>query len=151
MLQHQTVSTLFAVIIAAMVVQGIFGFRQVMLVQRTMARLHRRYGNEYCTGYGQAAGWLFGKGCIVILVVNRQMIVQEARILTGRTVLSRFHDASGFIGCHVEALVDPACVTDRPTRGWDLLCRPKHSARERAVTAAAHNIIGYMGRIAAEA
>lgn len=142
-----TMAVIFGGMIIAWLLQGFFAFRQAKNIQKTYKDLTDRYAKDYCIGFGQAKGRFFGKGCILLVVADQNMIVKDAVKLAGVSVLSRMKQSSSLIGRDLSLAVSgeeflregdqrkKRCITKRDKR---------KTSEEKAISLAAKHIYDYI-------
>jgi DNA-binding transcriptional regulator of glucitol operon len=92
-------------------VQFLFMYPQTRHLRRELQRVREGGGR---TGIGAKRGWL-GPGAMVILVGDEERRIQEARVMSGRTIFARFRSMDEVVGAGVDDEPSP----DRRSRAVD--------------------------------
>lgn len=144
-----TMAIVFGGIVIAWLLQGFFAFSQARNIQKTYKELTDRYAKDYCIGFGQAKGRFFGKGCILLVVADRNMIVKDSVKLAGVSVLSRMRPNRDLIGRDLSLTVrkeEFLQLRDQPKRRFIKKRDQGKTSEEKAISLAARNIYDYINQ-----
>ena len=144
-----TMAIVFGGIVIAWLLQGFFAFRQARNIQKTYKDLTDRYARDYCIGFGQAKGRFFGKGCILLVVADKNMIVKDAVKLAGVSVLSRMKQNRSLIGRDLSLAVGREHLLqegDQQKRRFKRNRDQGKTSEEKAINLAAKNIYDYISQ-----
>lgn len=125
-------STLILVLAVLWMLQIVGTWYQMRHYQNVLREITRS-GSEGYVGVGNARA-TFGKGVILILVVNEDGVVERALKMRGRTVFARFKDATDLVGVHIDDLRD----------------EKREDKHEASTTLAARRAVEQIDRIKAE-
>ena len=89
----QTTITVFAIAIALLIMQSVFGFFQIKNYQATLKKLHKQ-GN---VGIGQRKGAFFSSHIVMIVCDNTTNIV-TLEVLDGISLLAKFTKKESLLG-----------------------------------------------------
>lgn len=90
------------------VLQAVGTWVQMRHYRQVMSGVAERWSDGF-VGAGNARG-TFGKGVIVVLVVDGQDIIRQLIAMEGRSVLAKFRPLPEFDGRSLDALRDPAAL-----------------------------------------
>lgn len=108
-------------------VQFLFTYPQTRHLRKELARIRER-GRR--TGMGAKRGWL-GPGAMVILVGDDSRRIEEARVMTGRTVLARFRSMEEVVGTGVDDEPFPARRSGAVDEAFNMALRNLRTAYGR--------------------
>jgi glucitol operon activator protein len=97
-------SLLLLVVAILWLAQIVGTYHQVRHYRKVLSRITQEGGEGY-VGVGNAKA-RFGKGVILILVVNEDGRVRKALKMRGATVFARFREAPELSGLHIDELRD---------------------------------------------
>ncbi|MBS7009188.1 transcriptional regulator GutM [Anaerostipes sp.] len=144
-----TMAIVFGGIVAAWLLQGFFAYRQARNIQKIYKELTDRYARSYCIGFGQAKGRFFGKGCILLVVADRNMIVKDSVKLTGVSVLSRMRPNQDLIGRDLSLEIrkeEFLQETGQKKKKFRKKKDQRKTSEEKAIILAAKNIYDYINQ-----
>lgn len=134
---------LAGVMVAAFLVQRLFGLVQGKDIRQAYVDLYRRRHKTCCVTYGKSKDYLLFKGCMLILAVNARGIVEEALKLEGRTIFSRIHQAPELVGTDVAAIAARAGMKESRGMGTNRVSR-EDRLLDRALSDASVNAMDYL-------
>lgn len=148
MLPESTITALFILLVAALLIQAFFGYRQAMKMQRLVVELVKKHGDDCCVGSGRARGFLVGKGCMVVLVARPSLEVVDAYVMKGLTIFCNLEQAPDLIG---KSLDDFKTADSQPREtGFQRMFGKRGNVMSQALESAAFNMTDFIEAKASE-
>lgn len=99
---RETIFILYALFIIAFFVQCYLSYLQNKALQTEVMRMNRLYRNYCYVSVGKKRARLFRKGYVVILAVDEDRTIVQAKILSGMTVFARLKEETAIIGQNID-------------------------------------------------
>lgn len=137
----------FGIMVVAWLAQGYLTYKQAKNIQKVHKELYIKYAKEFCIGFGEAKGNIMGKGCIMIVVADRNLKVVDSAVLNGISVFDRMSRDDSIIGLDLNDYLEEEDSQNKlilhlkNTRKQKKQYKSKH---EQALCKAAKNLYQYM-------
>jgi DNA-binding transcriptional regulator of glucitol operon len=98
MFDDATIIIIFLMLVIGWGFQSWLTYRQMKKIQAVHRNLCEQYSKNYCISVGKAKARFIGRGCMVLVVVDRKMKIIDCRILHGALVFDQLKQEPELIG-----------------------------------------------------